>query len=206
MDEPANFSTAPPVLSNHFSDYGANAPRTNFASHNIDPNLAFENEAEFQSHFVPQLEPNDGEQLPLGASFTHRNISTAPFPNIRSQVAPQQPPIQIGLPIPQQQSHAPTGAAFNLLAPQAQASGHEFARQPALERIQQENGQMQERMASGLGKKDGAHFQGMKLVQDPPNLDQWREKLFNVDGIVQLTEDEYAPLPRILLEQGRTRC
>jgi hypothetical protein len=31
----------------------------------------------------------------------------------------------------------------------------------------------------------------MKLVPDPPDLEYWREKLFNVDETITLTEDQY---------------
>ena len=197
--ERTSFSTGQPDLSNHFSDYGASAPRGTFASQHIDPNLqALENEAEFQSQFPPQLAPHDGGQLQLGTLFAHRNISEAPYQHIKPQVAPQQSPTHDGPPVPQQPSREQPGVALDLLTPQAQATSHDLARQPALDRIQRENDHMQERMASGLGKKYGAHFRGMKLVRDPPDLDQWREKLFNVGGTITLTEDEYVPSIKLL--------
>jgi hypothetical protein len=34
-------------------------------------------------------------------------------------------------------------------------------------------------------------FEGLKLIADPPNLEEWREKLFHVDDTITLTEDEY---------------
>ena len=47
------------------------------------------------------------------------------------------------------------------------------------------------RGAGGIdGKKEPAHFQGMKKILDPPNLDEWRVKLFNVNEVIYLTEDE----------------
>lgn len=36
-----------------------------------------------------------------------------------------------------------------------------------------------------------SHFGGLKLVPEPPNLDAWREKLFNVDETITLSEEEY---------------
>lgn len=36
----------------------------------------------------------------------------------------------------------------------------------------------------------GGHFPGMKAILDPPNLQEWREKLFNVNEMITLTEDE----------------
>lgn len=46
----------------------------------------------------------------------------------------------------------------------------------------------------GVGGRAGAgtgeHFGGMKLVPEPLNLAQWRERLFNVDDTIVMTEEE----------------
>lgn len=34
------------------------------------------------------------------------------------------------------------------------------------------------------------HFSNMKMIPDPPNLDQWRRRLFDVDEVITLTEDQ----------------
>ena len=39
-------------------------------------------------------------------------------------------------------------------------------------------------------KEIGGHFRGMKAVPNPANLEQWRDKLFNVNEMITLTEDE----------------
>jgi hypothetical protein len=39
------------------------------------------------------------------------------------------------------------------------------------------------------GKGDG-HFSGMKMIPNPPELEKWREKLFNVEGTIILSEEE----------------
>jgi hypothetical protein len=36
----------------------------------------------------------------------------------------------------------------------------------------------------------GGHFGGMKLVPHPPDLQAWRERLFNVDDTITLTEEQ----------------
>jgi hypothetical protein len=35
-------------------------------------------------------------------------------------------------------------------------------------------------------------LQGFKVVPNPPHLDYWRDRLFNVDELITLSEDEYA--------------
>ena len=39
-------------------------------------------------------------------------------------------------------------------------------------------------------KKEKSHFDGLKTIPDPPNLQTWREKLFNVQGTLTLSEEE----------------
>jgi hypothetical protein len=42
-------------------------------------------------------------------------------------------------------------------------------------------------------------FEGLKLIPNPPNLDEWRNKLFHVDDTITLTEEQqvYPSLCRI---------
>jgi len=44
---------------------------------------------------------------------------------------------------------------------------------------------------SGPPAISSSNFEGLKLVSNPPDLQQWREKLFNVDELIVLTENEY---------------
>ena len=34
------------------------------------------------------------------------------------------------------------------------------------------------------------HFSNMKMVPNPPNLEQWRKRLFDVDEVITLTEEQ----------------
>lgn len=43
-----------------------------------------------------------------------------------------------------------------------------------------------------------SNFEGLKIVPEPPNLQQWRQKLFAVDMLMILTEDEYVWLPVVI--------
>jgi glutathione S-transferase len=44
---------------------------------------------------------------------------------------------------------------------------------------------------NGGNEEGGGHFSGMKLIENPPDLAQWRERLFNVDDTITLTEEEF---------------
>lgn len=60
--------------------------------------------------------------------------------------------------------------------------------------------------SDGLGSQDGidmrlqrypdgggtdGHFRNLKMIPNPPNLEEWRQRLFDVDATITLTEDEY---------------
>ena len=36
-----------------------------------------------------------------------------------------------------------------------------------------------------------SHFTGMRIVKDPPHLEEWRDRLFNIQGTVTMTEEEF---------------
>ena len=48
----------------------------------------------------------------------------------------------------------------------------------------------------GSDQKSKGHL-NTKIVENPPNLAEWRQKLFNVDDMITLTEEEYIPLDNI---------
>ena len=41
-------------------------------------------------------------------------------------------------------------------------------------------------------KPPSSHFSTLKHIPHPPDLDQWRRRLFDVDGIIEMTEDEFS--------------
>lgn len=45
----------------------------------------------------------------------------------------------------------------------------------------------------GADQKSNGHL-STKIVVDPPNLAEWRQKLFNVDEMITLSEEEYVIL------------
>jgi len=44
--------------------------------------------------------------------------------------------------------------------------------------------------ADGVAVKQDAHLEGLKLIPNPPDLEAWRQRLFGVDGLVGLSEEE----------------
>jgi hypothetical protein len=66
----------------------------------------------------------------------------------------------------------------------------------AMARIQHDDGGFASSptLDSGEGKSNSQL--STRIEFDPPNLQEWREKLFNVDDTIYLTNDEYALAPR----------
>ena len=91
--------------------------------------------------------------------------------------------------------HPDSGSRYSVLA----SEDHFSSQQPlnlytpvrALQ--QQEVNDLNTLNQNGGSNKDdgGGHFSGMKLIQDPPDLEQWRERLFNVEDTILLTEEEF---------------
>lgn len=75
-----------------------------------------------------------------------------------------------------------------MLAPQAWVPSQLQSQHNTVGRIQQEQEFFQTPEQS-VGKSDG-HFRDLKVVPHPPNLDEWREKLFHVNETITLTEEE----------------
>ncbi|KAJ5544860.1 hypothetical protein N7461_007164 [Penicillium sp. DV-2018c] len=88
-------------------------------------------------------------------------------------------------------SLSPNGLAMGNKAHQAQNNGLAATMQSPSQHFQPD--------LSGLdsGGADSAHFtgsqelQGFKMVTNPPNLEYWRDRLFNVDEMIILSEEEY---------------
>lgn len=73
--------------------------------------------------------------------------------------------------------------------PHAQVPKQDSNHQEALGRLQNEIDLRQAPAQEG-GTTNG-HFSNLKMVLDPPNLEQWRQRLFDLDDTITMTEDEY---------------
>lgn len=114
------------------------------------------------------------------------------------QTPMHQPPIQ---PTPIQMPHRGLVLAPQPVYGQQQETEFEYSRvqgqQPHLEqmqaRIESRDREPKEDDAAVLHQ--GKFTTTLKLVEHPPNLEEWRERLFRVDGIVALTEQQYVSQP-----------
>lgn len=56
-------------------------------------------------------------------------------------------------------------------------------------RLQQEDDNLDGLPQDNAGLEN-SHFGGLKLIERPPDLDQWRERLFRVDETITLSEEQ----------------
>jgi glutathione S-transferase len=96
------------------------------------------------------------------------------------------------------QQHMHQQATASPHTPQQQTSNHQYPvlapgpiQNNAIQRIQGDNifGSPDESDQKSVGHLN------LKIVLDPPNLEEWRNKLFNVDEMITLSEEEYVIIP-----------
>ena len=159
-----------------------------FAS--LDPHLRdLDSSGEaFAQHFRSQLaDPSHGQHLHPGDPFNGNIVSR--FQDVRSHATPPQPG-----------QNRSTGLAgqFGVLTPHpqfprnVQTPRNAYLHYDALDRIQRDYPELQSAPAADGSKKKDGHFANAKSIPNPPNLLNWRERLFHVDETITLSEDEYA--------------
>lgn len=78
---------------------------------------------------------------------------------------------------------------FGVLSPHPQLLSQHLNHDEQLGRLQHELDLRPVPVTDG-GTTQG-HFSNMKMVPNPPHLDEWRRRLFDVDDAITLTEDQY---------------
>ena len=147
-------------------------PHTLPSQFEIDPNDPFQFNAQFDVQSpIPPPQPPRSNGLDPG-------LQHARFHEI-------QPHIQTN-PTPRRSSASsrPQGGQFGILTPHNQLP-HNLHRD-SFGRLQTEIDLAS--ATGGLGSS--THFRNLKVVPDPPDLEAWRERLFNVSEPIELTEDE----------------
>lgn len=97
---------------------------------------------------------------------------------------------------PQQNADVDGGGQFGVLSPHPQLLAQHLNHDEQLGRLQNELDLRPVPVTDG-GTTAG-HFSDLKMVPDPPHLTEWRQRLFDVDDTIMLTEDEYVAQGSIL--------
>ena len=80
---------------------------------------------------------------------------------------------------------SPGGQMFGVLTPHLQLPSQSRNHSEALGRLQNEIDLRPQRFSDG-GTSEG-HFKNLKMIPNPPNLEEWRQKLCAVDETITLT-------------------
>ncbi|KAI9788761.1 MAG: hypothetical protein M1833_002890 [Piccolia ochrophora] len=122
----------------------------------------------FQQRLHAELaNPGDGQHLQSVDAFDQTNA--------RPNAPPRTPQHQVG-------------GQFGVLTPGAPLTNQTPSHHDAISRLQQEDDPF---LTPGdLGKSE-IHLDPSKIVPEPPNLQEWRQKLFDVNDTITLSEEEY---------------
>ena len=77
---------------------------------------------------------------------------------------------------------------YTLLTPEPRINGHPM--HDSIAQLQQSGNGYIDSPEQSQGET-GGHFGGLKMIENPPNLQEWRERLFNVNDTITLTEQEF---------------
>ncbi|KAI9768336.1 MAG: Glutathione S-transferase U1 [Geoglossum simile] len=124
-----------------------------------------------------------------GASHQHAVQSNNAFEHAQHHHPHMQSAQVNGQPLTPQHQQA-VGGQFGMLTPGSQLASQSHPQHNSIGRLQQDQDLFNSPESPGGGKADG-HLDGLKLIPNPPNLQEWREKLFNVNEIITLTEEEF---------------
>ena len=206
MDQPSPFAPAPQhALSNHFSNYGADNSRHHYAH---PASAAYAPPPHHGLESAPRSVNGDALFAgPFGQSHHHHHG----LPLHISAPPPPQPspfgqhgrvptgPLSAAVSTPQQSSHPPTprhDARFGIIgqgSPQVtQGTFLQHGPPPVEDRESVAAPRSASKTTPAKAKKESSHFEGLKMIPHPPDLEAWREKLFNVQGTLTLSEEEYA--------------
>ncbi|KAL8898235.1 MAG: hypothetical protein Q9207_006812 [Kuettlingeria erythrocarpa] len=172
-------------LPHHFSAHPLDPnlfnPHLHHAHASLNSNIDLEADPfQFTSHLEhsPQL-----QHIQNRIAFDQRSPIPSPrFPDVPSLGrAPQ----QINNDFPRNNE----GGQFGILTPHPQLPNQPQIHHEALGRLQNEIDLRPVAVQDG-GTTEG-RFKDLKLVPNPPDLDNWRQKLFDVEDTITLTEDEF---------------
>ncbi|KAI9848115.1 MAG: hypothetical protein M1838_000640, partial [Thelocarpon superellum] len=128
-------------------------------------------------------DPGQGHPLQTSAASFDHNPSASLQPRGSAVTHPHTP------------QHASHGGQFGILTPGPPLTSQILRTPSSLTRLQHPDSELFATPESAGAKRDG-HLDGLKIVPSPPNLAEWRAKLFDVSETITLTEEEQVAPPR----------
>ena len=87
-------------------------------------------------------------------------------------------------------------AQFGILTPHPQLPSQSI-QHDAIGRLRNDDDLLRFQFPEQGGQKSEGHFGDMKMISNPPNLQAWRQKLFDVGEMITLSDDEYGSFNEI---------
>ena len=192
MEEANAYASAQRQFPQAFAGFSNDpAGNANFVAQ-LDPSLSqLDNAAAtFSNQYAPQIE----QAISIANTFPQRNGAPLQY----QDMAPRPMPLGAQQQQRQPQRQSSGQQQLNMLASDTQDPGQAFTQQPAVQPIQQETNNVDdEDVPTGKsGKKEKSHFSGMKKILNPPDLIRWRQRLFDVEDTIVMTEQEYVSTTR----------
>jgi glutathione S-transferase len=178
-----------------------------------------------QQHAIPTLPPSYQNNTPAAqqaflqrrqlSNFHQQQLPVTGVSAVQTSNPYLQRPIQSYAPIttsiPQQPALAPPQLIPSTTAPVQQIQQpQQLAPPPALPTRVQQRSQRQnvqpdtstaaEPAVSDQAPKSEGHLEGMKMIPNPPDLEQWRERLFSVENLVVLSEEQSVAPPSFQMQ------
>ncbi|KAL8736194.1 MAG: hypothetical protein Q9166_000349 [cf. Caloplaca sp. 2 TL-2023] len=170
-------------LPHHFATNALDPNLFNTHLHHGHPSITAQNDFDADPfQFTPHLDHQPQLQFGRVAFDQGHPIPQPRFQELPSNVqAPEQPNNDF--------ARNSQGGQFGILTPHPQLPNQPQIHHEALGRLQNEIDLRPVAIQDG-GTTEG-HFSNMKTVPNPPELEAWRKKLFDVDDTITLTEEQF---------------
>ena len=188
LHQPNIFQSSQPTL--------VSQPDLGLEAFQFDPQLENQPDLSLQGRQAFETNPFDA-RAPQQPRFheirTNGSISDASTPQNASFSS--EVPFNVQPRPTRQKNGAPNqgGQLFGILTPSGPPHGQQSPHGEAVGGFQNEI-DFRPRPVAGGGTTEG-HFSNMKMVPNPPHLAEWRQRLFDMDEMMTLTEDEYVGRP-----------
>ena len=193
-----------PLHPHHFPHQPLSNPTHLFPNPNATPTLVSQHDDLSSLDFGPFADALDGQTDltnpfdPVPQHYDPRNQprfteirATGPLNGFQPQHNADATSFGIAsrMPTRPQNGQNKNNGQFGVLTPHPQLPSQPQTHTEALGQLQNEIDLRSKPVAEG-GTTDG-HFSNLKMIPNPPDLDEWRQKLFNVEDTVTMTEEEY---------------
>jgi hypothetical protein len=180
--------SAPPTFNNPYQTAPLPLQRSQSLHHPL---------ASLPSSYEP-LNPNHHNNAYLQQRFIHQPLTSAPPQQTTASFGNRQFHQEQLVPVPSSLPSQPQLVPYAVQQPRYSHPVHHVfppqqsvPSQPLLEgQLPSSHNVLPSIIQQEYPSKPDAHLEGLRLVPEPPDLEAWREKLFGVDDMIVLSEEQ----------------